>query len=289
MTRQSGSIDGLIRYGAKVVENDVGNDGVSVVYEEDGAQRTRRTDYCICTILMPIFKGMKTNLPAEVMKTAANLPVMDAGKVDWRAERFWEINDQIYGGISRTDDLIDWIWYPSSGFLSKKGTLTGAYMRGGAAVKFNAKSLDARLQMAREAGKKLHPGFSKRVEHGIAIGWGKWSSPGTAGPTRAMSATARTPQCPPSRRAASSLPATRRPSCRSGRKTRRSERGRRSNTSTARLIRGAGVADSGQGRREGWTEKGPDPSMPDHFLEAIYPRGALGTTRTTAATKEPPS
>jgi len=172
LTRQTGSVEGLIRYGAKVVEINVGNDSVAVLYEEAGIQRSLQTDYCVCTIPMPIFKSMKTNLPADVKQAAANLPIMDSGKVGWQAERFWEINDQIYGGISWTDDLTDQIWYPSSGYLSKKGTLTGAYMRGDPAVKFNAMSVNERLQLSRDAGEKLHPGFSKWVEHGIAIGWG---------------------------------------------------------------------------------------------------------------------
>ena len=61
-----------------------------------------------------------------------------AGKVGWQAERFWETEDQIYGGISWTTDVITQIWYPSSGFLSAKGALTGAYMYGPEAETFNA-------------------------------------------------------------------------------------------------------------------------------------------------------
>ena len=173
LTRQAGTIDGLIRYGAKALEIDVRSDKVAVLYDDAGTHRTLETDYCICAIPMPIFKDMKTNLPAEVMRAAANLPILDAGKVGWQAERFWEINDQIYGGISWTDDIIDQVWYPSSGFLSTKGTITGAYMRGEPAQRFNKLAVAERLRLSREGGEKLHPGvFSKLVEHGLAIGWG---------------------------------------------------------------------------------------------------------------------
>ena len=97
---------------------------------------------------------------------------MAAGKVGWQAERFWETNDNIYGGISWTDDAIDQIWYPSSGYLSPKGTLTGGYMRGKEALEFNARPVAERLRIAKEQGEKLHPGaFAKSVEHGVAIGW----------------------------------------------------------------------------------------------------------------------
>jgi monoamine oxidase len=33
-------------------------------------------------------------------------------------------------------------------------------------------SVNDRLRMACDSGEKLHPGFSKWIEHGVAIGWG---------------------------------------------------------------------------------------------------------------------
>jgi monoamine oxidase len=96
---------------------------------------------------------------------------MPAGKVGWQAERFWETQAQIYGGISWTSDTIDQIWYPSHDYLKPKGVLTGGYMRGRQAIAFNARPLAERLHIAREQGEKLHPGFARYVEHGLAIGW----------------------------------------------------------------------------------------------------------------------
>jgi monoamine oxidase len=171
LTRVSGSIDGLIRYGAKVTEIEVAADKVSVRYDEGGSARTVAADYCICTIPMPVFTRLKTNLPAPYLQAAANTLAMAAGKVGWQAERFWETEAQIYGGISWTTDTIDQIWYPSFGYLSAKGTLTGAYIRGKSAVDFNMKPLAERLAIAREQGERLHPGYAKYVERGVAIGW----------------------------------------------------------------------------------------------------------------------
>ena len=120
---------------------------------------------------MPVFARLRTNLPEAYMRAAANTPATAAGKVGWQAERFWETEAQIYGGISWTTDTIDQIWYPSSGYLSAKGTLTGAYMRGANAVAFDKKPVAERLAIAREQGERLHPGYAKYVEHGVAIGW----------------------------------------------------------------------------------------------------------------------
>src|ERR1044072_1593371 len=126
LARQSGTIEGLIRYAAKVTEIDVAADKVTIRTDEPGGARTLQADYCVCTIPMPVFARLKTNLPAAYMPAAANTPAQAAGKVGWQAERFWETEAQIYGGISWTTDTIDQIWYPSSGYLSATGTLTGA-------------------------------------------------------------------------------------------------------------------------------------------------------------------
>jgi monoamine oxidase len=171
LARQAGTIEGLIRYGAEVMAVDVRSEKVAVLCRERGTEHVIEADQCISTIPLPLLGRMRTNLPASFISTAANLPMMAAGKVGWQAERFWEKDANIYGGISWTTDTIDQIWYPSHDYLSPKGTLTGGYMRGRRAIEFDAKPIADRLQIAREQAERLHPGFSKYVEHGVAIGW----------------------------------------------------------------------------------------------------------------------
>ena len=171
LTGRNGTIEGLVRYGARVTAIENGADKVTIAFDDGGGERALVTDYCISTIPMPIFKTLHTNLPAAVMAAAQKLPTQAAGKVGWQAERFWETKDHIYGGISWTTDPITQVWYPSSGFLSRKGVLTGAYLYGPPADEFNARPLAERLQLAKDQGEKLHPGFADAVEHGLAIGW----------------------------------------------------------------------------------------------------------------------
>ena len=142
------------------------------------------------------------------MEAARKLPVQAAGKVGWQAERFWETKDQIYGGISWTTDVITQIWYPSSGFLSRKGTLTGAYMYGAPAEAVQRPAGRRAAAHRQGAGRRLHDGYSKHVEHGIAIGWNKmefarmgWAERGRSGVRRSTRRSWR------SRRAASTWPA----------------------------------------------------------------------------------
>lgn len=187
-SRRNGTIGGLVRTNAKVTAIDVGADKATIAYKQGGKPRTLTADFCISTIPVPVFNTLKTNLPETYMQAARKLPIMAAGKVGWQAPRFWEIKDQIFGGISWTTDAITQIWYPSSGYLSPKGTLTGAYMYGAAAEEFNSRPVAERLRIAKEQGEKLHDGYSDYVEHGLAVGWDRmefermgWANEGDPG------------------------------------------------------------------------------------------------------------
>lgn len=171
LMRQGGNIEGLIRYGAFVDGIEIAAEKVTVSYQDRGDRRAVIADYCISTIPIPIFRTLRTNLAPDYMTAAQKMPIHAAGKIGWQAERFWETKDQIYGGISWTTDVITQIWYPSSGFLSGQGTLTGAYMYGPVAETFNALPVAERLRIAKEQGEKLHVGYAEQVRHGLAIGW----------------------------------------------------------------------------------------------------------------------
>lgn len=84
--------------------------------------------------------------------------------------RFWEEENEIYGGISWTKHIISQMWYPTYGFHSRKGVLTGAYNYGKAAKIFGLMSHGERMGKALEGGEKLHPGlFERNVQKGLSI------------------------------------------------------------------------------------------------------------------------
>ncbi|MEJ8474702.1 flavin monoamine oxidase family protein [Roseibium algae] len=107
-------------------------------------------------------------------------------KVGWQGKnRFWETDDQIYGGISWVDDIISQIWYPSEDFTAHTGILTGAYNRGGGAVEFAAFDQQTRLDKGIAGLGLLHPGHEKDIyiDRGMTIAWqympnqvGGWAS-----------------------------------------------------------------------------------------------------------------
>ena len=87
----------------------------------------------------------------------AAVPYASAIKVGLQFKRrFWEEDDQIYGGISYTDLPISMIGYPNTGYHSGgKGVLLGAYIWGRHAMEFTsmtpagARAEGGRLRLAR--------------------------------------------------------------------------------------------------------------------------------------------
>lgn len=105
-------------------------------------------------------------------------------KVGWQGkDRFWETDDEIYGGISWTTDMIGQIWYPSEDFTAHTGVLTGAYNRGPLAVDYAKLNNGQRVETARKGLGLLHPGKTDQVYRGVSIAWqymphqvGGWAS-----------------------------------------------------------------------------------------------------------------
>ncbi len=142
-----------------------------------GRQGKVTADFCVSNIPCPILHRIKNNFTKDFAKAVQRTTFDPSCKVGWQAEeRFWEDNEnEIYGGISWTDDQIEQIWYPSNGYFGKKGTLTGAYMHDENAARFGKLPVKERLAQAKKGAAKLHKEFlNDRIvptDKGITIAW----------------------------------------------------------------------------------------------------------------------
>lgn len=169
----------LIQYRSVVEEIRLADDGVEVFYRDEfgGERCSRRADYCISNIPLPVLQEIPANFSAPFAKAVAHGKFDPTCKVGWQANRrFWEDDEnQIYGGISWIDDLITQMWYPSYDYFSAKGTLTGTYNYDDHAVRMGEMSLEERLRVAREGALRLHPEFAEPglvpMELGLSIAW----------------------------------------------------------------------------------------------------------------------
>jgi monoamine oxidase len=174
----------LIRYDAKVTEIHQDDQGVTVRYEDRrarGAPRVARADWCLCTIPLPILAQIPLNVNRAMAAAIAAVPYASAVKVGLQFKRrFWEEDEQIYGGISYTDLPISNIGYPNTGFHSGgKGVLLGAYIWGLNAMEFTGMTPQQRVRKAVEYGSEIHPQYAREFDNGIAVAWHR--SPFTMG------------------------------------------------------------------------------------------------------------
>ena len=77
----------------------------------------------------------------------------------------------IFGGISRTDDEIVQIWYPSNDYNDQKGVLTGCYNYSLNAYTMGLMPIDQRLDRARQGAKLFGDKFGDGLQNGLAIAW----------------------------------------------------------------------------------------------------------------------
>ena len=112
-----------IVYRAAVREIRQSERGVWVIYADaDGRPQRVDADYCVCTIPLPVLSGLEKDLSQPVQSAIAAAGYDGAGKIGLQFKRrFWEQDDEIYGGRSWTDQEIGQIIYPSHGFNGSKG------------------------------------------------------------------------------------------------------------------------------------------------------------------------
>ncbi len=176
-----------IVYRAAVREIRQGERGVWVIYADADRQLKRvDADYCVCTIPLPVLSGIQKDLSQPVQSAIAAATYDGAGKIGLQFKRrFWEEDDDIYGGRSWTDQEIGQIIYPSHGFRGRKGVLVGYYLDFPKTMR--ERSPAERQRLALEQGGRIHPQYATEFETAFSVSWprvpwnrGSWRSETTA-------------------------------------------------------------------------------------------------------------
>jgi monoamine oxidase len=163
----------VIRKGCEVRRIRRVGKGVEIYYYDKLTHEveTVKADYCICTIPLPVLAGIKSDFSKERKAAIARNTVYGDGyKIAFQSPRFWERNDQIYGGLSFTDRDTFLTWYPSAGFHQPEGIIVAGYAFNG---KMGERSWEEQVAYARGTIDRLHPGQSGQMKTPIAIQWSK--------------------------------------------------------------------------------------------------------------------
>jgi monoamine oxidase len=185
-------VGNVITYNAEVQELRQDDNGVSVPYRDTatGEVRVAQADYCITTIPLGILSKLPTDLSDRCKEAMAAPGKMTVGKLSLQMNRrFWEEDDDIYGGSSTRGIPGHTVIYPSYGYFGRKGIIQSAYAFGRAAVTHGELSLAQQVEQAIERSEPIHPGQFRKHYDGKAFsiawhrtryteaGWSAWSPP----------------------------------------------------------------------------------------------------------------
>jgi len=179
----------MIHYDSPVTEITTSDTGVTIAYKKSGTPQTLTADFCICTMPISVLAQTKNNFSPETQRAFTGMPMTALYKVAWESPRFWEKEQNIYGGISFVKSgSVDLVWYPTdkmftptgvivAGFNSEREDVGGLGMGGtndGKPTAFGAlPTTEAKLAASRAAVETLHPGRGSQLTKPIYICWAK--------------------------------------------------------------------------------------------------------------------
>lgn len=166
-----------IRYGAEVrrIRQDAGGVTVDLVDAGKGGGKTAsvRADYCLCTVPLSVLRMIDTDFPDPLKAAIRAVPYAPVGKIGLQmGRRFWEEDEQIYGGHVLTDMKgINTISLPSNGWQGRKGVVLGYYNYALDAIEVSALSPAERAEFALAAGEKIFPAYRSAYESAFSVAW----------------------------------------------------------------------------------------------------------------------
>ena len=173
-----------IVYGAEIREIRQREDEVAIGYVRNGKGHELTASYAVSALPLPILASLAVaDFEPEIKAAIAAVPYSSAGKIGLQfSRRFWEEDESIFGGITKTDQEIAQIVYPSTAYLGRKGVLIGYYQNGTNAAAMAKRTPAERQEAALEQGERIHPQYRQHFENAFSVSWQNvpWSRGGWA-------------------------------------------------------------------------------------------------------------
>jgi monoamine oxidase len=164
-----------ITLGAEVQSVHQDDRGVKIAYVRSGNRaRTEVTaDYVIVCMPFSVLAGVDINLSPGMMAAVRATTYSNSAKLGLAMKRrFWEEDDQIFGGHLYSNLPLGEFSYPSSDYFSKKGVLLGLYANGPVGDLLD-RPVRARVEHVLTHASKVHPQIRTEFESGYAVWWKK--------------------------------------------------------------------------------------------------------------------
>jgi monoamine oxidase len=164
-----------IRHNAQVMRIRQSAGGVRVSYKDraSGSVETVDADYCICAMPLTTLKNVDADFSPDVENVIQHASYDSAYKIAWQSRRFWEQDDNVYGGLSFLRQTVDVVWYPSYGLFSPRGAIVSGYSIENGTPFGKLPTVQAKLDASRLAVEKLFPGRGKELQDPVYVSWGQ--------------------------------------------------------------------------------------------------------------------
>jgi monoamine oxidase len=149
--------------------------GATVTYKDTKTGKTTvmKADYVVMCLPMPILANLDVQLSPETMAAVKATNHSNSAKVGLGMKRrFWEEDEQIFGGHLYSNLPLGEFSYPSYGYFSKKGVLLGLYSNGQYG-ELADKSIADRIEHVLMHSSKVHPQIRQEFESAYAVWWKK--------------------------------------------------------------------------------------------------------------------
>ena len=149
------------------------NSDIEVIYlDTKSGRKTRLTaDYVVACVPLSVLGRVDVNLSPEMMQAIRATTYSDSAKLGLAMKRrFWEEDDQIFGGHLYSNLPLGELSYPSSDYFSRKGVLLGLYANTtvGDLIRQPVK---ARVEHVLMHASKVHPQIRQEFESAYAVWW----------------------------------------------------------------------------------------------------------------------
>jgi monoamine oxidase len=162
-----------ITFNAEVQSVHQTNVDVEVIYLDAKSGRKVRVtaDYVVACIPLSVLAGVDISLSSEMMQAVRGTNYSDSAKLGLAMNRrFWEEDDQIFGGHLYSNLPLGEFSYPSSDYFSRKGVLLGLYANTTVGDLIN-QPVKARVEHVLTHASKVHPQIRQEFESAYAVWW----------------------------------------------------------------------------------------------------------------------
>lgn len=149
--------------------------GVKVTYLNTRSKKKVQltADFVVICLPLTIVSRLDVNLSSDMMAAVRAVPYSGSAKIGLQMKRrFWEEDDQIFGGHLYSNLPLGEFSYPSHDYFTKKGVLLGLYANRPVEGLIE-KTIAERIEHVLAHASKVHPQMRQEFESAYAVFWSK--------------------------------------------------------------------------------------------------------------------